>query len=46
MKINESEKIDKDLYLARKLKKLWNMKVMVKAIIEGALGTLPRAWKR
>ena len=36
----ESEKIDKYLDFARKLKKLWNMRVTVVPIVGGALGSL------
>ena len=39
MKLNESEKLDKNMDLASKLKKLWNMKVSVIPIIVGILGT-------
>ena len=39
-KIKESEKRDKELNLARKLKKLWNIKVTVILIVIGALGTV------
>ena len=38
--MKESEKIDKYLDLARELKKLWNMKVMVIPIIVGFLETV------
>ncbi len=41
--MKESKKIDKYLDLARKLKKLWNMKVMVILIVIGALGMVPKA---
>ena len=41
-KIKESEKLDKYLDLARKMKKLWNMKVTVISIVVGALGTFPQ----
>ena len=37
--LKESEKKDKYLDLARELKKLWNMKVMIVPIVLGALGT-------
>ena len=40
--IKESEKIDKNLDLARKLKMQWNMKVTVIPIVCGALGTVPK----
>ena len=36
-KIKESKKIDKYLDLARELKKLWNMKLIVIPIVHGAL---------
>ena len=36
-KIKEREKINKYLGLARESKKMWNMKVMVIGIIDGAL---------
>ena len=38
--LNESEKKDKYLDLARELKKLWNMKVTIVPIVIGALGTI------
>ena len=38
--LKESEKKDKYLDLARKLKKLWNMKVTIVTIVIGALGTI------
>ena len=39
--LRESEKKDKDLHLAREVKKqLWNMMVMVILIVAGALGTI------
>ena len=38
VKLKESEKKDKYLDLARKLKKLWNIKVMMIPIVIGALG--------
>ena len=37
--LKESEKKDKYLYLARELKKLWNMKVTIVPVVIGALGT-------
>ena len=40
--LKESEKKDKYLDLARKLKKLWNMKVMIVPIGIGALGTITK----
>ena len=42
VKIKESEKRDKYLDLAKELKKLWNIKVMVIPIVIGALGTIPK----
>ena len=42
MKINESEKIDKGLGLARDLKKLWNIKVILIPTVIGALGTVTK----
>ena len=40
------EKIEKYQDLARKLRKLWNMKVKVIPIIIGTLGTTPRQVKK
>ena len=40
MNLNESEKKDKYLHLARELKKLWNMKVTIVPIVSGALRTI------
>ena len=40
VKLKESEKNDKYLYLAREFKKKWNMKVTVIRIVIGALGTV------
>ena len=42
VKLKDSEKRDKYLYLARELRKLWNMNVMVIPIAVGALGTIPK----
>ena len=42
VKIKESKKRNKDIDLARGLKKLWNIKVMVIPIVSGALGTTPK----
>ena len=39
VKLKESEKRDKYLDLAKELKKLWNMKVMVTPIVIGTLGS-------
>ena len=43
-RVKLKENIKKDMYLdlARKLKKLWNMKVTVMPIIIGALGTVTK----
>ena len=40
IKLKESEKKDKYFDLARELKKLWNMSVMIVAILIGAFGRL------
>ena len=40
VEMKESEKIRKSLNIARDLKKLWNIKVMVILIVVGALGTV------
>ena len=40
--LKESEKKDKDLDLARELKKLWNMKVTIVPILIGVLGTVTK----
>ena len=40
IKLKESGKRDKYLDLARKLKKLWNMKVTIIPIVIGAFGTV------
>ena len=40
VKLKESKKKDKYLDLARELKELWNMKVMIIPIVIGALGTV------
>ena len=42
VKLKENEKRDKYLDLARELKKLWNMKVMVIPVVFGALGTVTK----
>ena len=42
VKLKECEKRDKYLHLARELKKLWNMKVMIIPIVIGALGTVTK----
>ena len=42
IKLKECEKKDKYLDLARKLKKLWNMKVMIVPIVIGAFGTITK----
>ena len=42
VKLKGREKRDKYLDLARELKKLWNMKVTVKSIVIGTLGTVTK----
>ena len=42
VKLKESEKKDTYLYLARELKKLWNIKVTVILVVIGALGTVTK----
>ena len=42
VKLKESEKKNKYLYLARKLKKLWNRKEAFMPIVFGALGTVTK----
>ena len=42
VKLKESEKRYKYLNLARELKKIWNMKVMVIPIVISVLGTIPK----
>ena len=42
VKLKESEKKDKYLDLARELKKLWNMKVMIIPIVIGAHSTVTK----
>ena len=42
IKLKESKKKDKYLDLARELKKLWNMKVMIIPIMIGAFGTVTK----
>ena len=42
IKLKECEKKDKDLDLARELKKLWNMKVTIILIVTGAFGTVTK----
>ena len=44
--LKESEKKDKYLDLARKLKKLWNMKVTIMPIVIGALNTVTKGLLR
>ena len=46
LKIKENEKRDKYLDLTRELKKLWNMKVMLIAIVTGALRMACKAMER
>ena len=42
--LKESKKKDKYLYLAKELKKLWNMKVTIVPIVIGAFGTITKGW--
>ena len=42
IKLNECEKKDKYLDLARELKKLWNTKVTIVPIVVGAFGTVTK----
>ena len=42
IKLKEGEKKDKYFELARKLKKLWNMKATIVPIIIGAFGTVTK----
>ena len=42
MKLKECEKKDKDLDLARELKKLWNMKVTILPFVIGVFGTITK----
>ena len=42
IKLKECEQKDKDLDLARELKKLWNMKVTIVPIVIGAFGTVTK----
>ena len=42
IKLKEREKKDKYLYLARELKKLWNMQVTIIPIVIGAFGTITK----
>ena len=44
--MEENETSEKYLDLARKLKRLWNMKAMVIPIEIGALGTIPKSLVR
>ena len=39
--LKEGEMRDRYLYLARELKKIWNMEVTVIPVVKGALGTIP-----
>ena len=40
LKLNENEKRDKYLYLAREFKKIWNMKMTIITIVIGAFTTV------
>ena len=42
IKLKECEKRDKNLDLARELKKIWNMKVTIIPIVTGAFGTVTK----
>ena len=42
IKLKECEKKDKNLDLARELKKLWNMQVTIRPIVIGAFGTVTK----
>ena len=42
VKMKENEQINRYLDLARELKRLWNMKVMMIPIVVEALGTIPK----
>ena len=44
-KIKENEKRDKYLYLSRRRRKQWNMRVKLIPTVIGALETSPEAWK-
>ena len=46
MKMKESEKRDKYLNLAKELKRIWNVNVMVVPIVMWALGTIPKGLVR
>ena len=46
MKIKENEKISKYFDLARELRKLWNMRVMMLPIVIGTLGMVPKGIER
>ena len=46
VKMEENEKMDKYLDLARELKKIWNIKVKVIPIVVGALGTVPKGLEK
>ena len=44
--MKESKEINKYLDLARELKKLWNIRVMVIPIVIGVLGTVPKSLEK
>ena len=46
MKMNESEKIDKYLDLARTPKKQWNMRTTVIPVVVGSLGMVSKGLKK
>ena len=45
-KIKENKKINKYLDLARELRKLWNMSMMVISFVFGVLGMVPKDLER
>ena len=46
VEIKESRKVDKYSDLARELRKLWNVRMVVIPVVIGALGTVFKAWKK
>ena len=45
VKIKESKKVNKYLNIARELKRLWNMRVMVIPVVDGVLGSVAKDLK-
>ena len=45
VKIKENEKSDTYLGIVRELKKLWNMRITMIPLVNGALGTVPREYE-